>query len=276
MRMIYAAALRSEGAARGAAAAAAGGETNEWPARLPPADELARVLLDSPLGGVVVTDRSGRVTYVSAMVERTSGWRAAEARDRPVAEVLRLVDVTTQASLPCPVARALAEEAPVRFGDASLVSRDGWRTPVQGIVVPLGTGGRTPAGVVLFFQDRTELRQLERHLAHHSQHDPLTGLVNGGAFERALAQAESAGEPCAHALLHVHLDHLAALNEASGRDAGDRLLRAVAMLLETKVRGEDVVARLGGNEFGVLLKDASREQAAALARQIVADAAAFC
>jgi diguanylate cyclase (GGDEF)-like protein/PAS domain S-box-containing protein len=271
MQMIYAAAPRGAGTP-----GAAGSGTHERAARLPATEELARALLESPLGGIIVTDRAGRVSYLNALAERTSGWSGDDARGRPIADVLRLVDGPTQAPVPCPATRVLAGEPQARFGGAALVSCEGWHTPVQGVATPLRGRDDALAGTVIVFQDLTELRQLERHLAYHSRHDPLTGLATRVAFEHALAQAESAGEPGAHALLYLHLDDLTALNEMSGRDAGDRLLRAVTTLLEEKARAGDVVARLGGDEFGVLLKDRTREQAVALACGIVAEAAAFC
>jgi diguanylate cyclase (GGDEF)-like protein/PAS domain S-box-containing protein len=278
MQMIYAAGSRGAGTSgagtSGAGTSGPGSAADEWPARLPAATDLARALLESPLGGVVVADRSGRVSHLNALAERASGWGSAEARGRAVAEVLRLVDAPAQTPVACPVERVLAGAHPVRFGGALLVSRDGWQTPVQGSATVLG-GSADPAGAVVVFQDRTELSQLERHLAYHSRHDPLTGLVNRAAFERVLAQIEGAGGPGSHALLHIHLDRLAALNDALGREAGDRQLRAITALLERKARDGDVVARLGGDDFGMLLRDLPREQAVALAREIVADAAAL-
>ena len=267
MQMMYAAATRHEGLP---GAAAADGAADDGSVGLAAAGELARVLLESPLGGVIVADRAARVSYVNALAERASGLSMREARGKPVAEVLRLLDAATQAPLPCPVGQALDEARQVRFGGASLVSSEGWQTPVKGVAAPLR------GGAVLVFQDLTELRQLERHVAYHSRHDPLTGLVTGVAFERELAQAESASEAGAHALLYLQLDRLAAVNETRGRDTGDRLLRAITALLERCARNGDVVARLGGDEFGVLLKDCARAQAVDLAGEIVAEADGLC
>jgi len=267
MQMTYAAATRNE---EMPGAPAADGAADDEPVRLAAAGELARVLLESPLGGVIVTDRAARVSYVNALAERASGRTMREARGKPVGEVLRLLDAATRAPVPCPVGRAIDEARQVRFGAASLVSCEGWQTPVKGVAAPLR------GGAVLVFQDLSEVRQLERHLAYHSRHDPLTGLATGVSFERALAQAESAGDAGAHALLYLQLDRLGAVNEALGRDAGDRLLRAITALLERRAREGDVVARLGGDEFGVLLKDCARAQAVDLAGEIVAEADGVC
>ena len=175
MQMAYVAAARGEGSP---GALPAGGEADQGPDSSAAAEELARVLLDSPLGGVVVTDRAGRVRHLNAIAERASGWSGAQARGMPVAEVLRLVDAQTQAPVPCPVARALAEEREVRFTGASLVSREGWQTPVRGTAAPTRGRERGPSGAVLVFQDITEQRQLERHLAYHSRQDTIAAAAS--------------------------------------------------------------------------------------------------
>ncbi len=69
-----------------------GVEADQGPGSVAAADELARVLMESPLYGVILADRSGHVGYVNAVAERASGWSEAQARGKPVAEVLRFVD----------------------------------------------------------------------------------------------------------------------------------------------------------------------------------------
>ncbi|WP_203708857.1 GGDEF domain-containing protein, partial [Asanoa iriomotensis] len=85
--------------------------------------------------------------------------------------------------------------------------------------------------------------------------DPLTGLRNRRSFqarlEDLLAEARHDGAPLA--MLMLDLDHFKTINDRHGHPAGDAVLQAVAGLLETTLRPEDVAARLGGEEFGVLL-----------------------
>lgn len=81
--------------------------------------------------------------------------------------------------------------------------------------------------------------------------DPLTGLANRRALEHALARAcAGAG---AFVLLHLDLDHFKAVNDWLGHAAGDHVLREVAQVLRAETRAEDVVARIGGDEFVVLM-----------------------
>ncbi len=107
--------------------------------------------------------------------------------------------------------------------------------------------------------------------------DPLTGLHNRRAFQAGLAEeverARRSGD--AFALLMVDLDRFKALNDRHGHAAGDAALVAVAAVLRQELRMVDLPARLGGEEFGVLLPDAD-EQAALVAAERVRAAIAAC
>jgi len=99
-------------------------------------------------------------------------------------------------------------------------------------------------------------------LAHH---DPLTGLPNRAMFEErareAVARAQRRGETAA--LLFLDLDHFKDINDSLGHDVGDALLRVTAERLRGCVRGEDFVARIGGDEFCILLQGLTEPREAA-------------
>jgi diguanylate cyclase (GGDEF)-like protein len=102
-------------------------------------------------------------------------------------------------------------------------------------------------------------------LRHRAHHDGLTGAVNRSGFghrmQRLLGDAEGGHKV---GLLFVDLDHFKLVNDAHGHDVGDELLRVTASRLAGTVRGGDFVARMGGDEFTIILADAqTREQLAA-------------
>lgn len=101
------------------------------------------------------------------------------------------------------------------------------------------------------------LRASEARMAHLAHHDMLTGLPNRAMFEdrlgQALAQAERAGT--SFALLYMDLDGFKPINDTYGHDAGDEVLRQVAHRLTAVLRKSDTVARIGGDEFAILLVD---------------------
>ncbi|OAI50636.1 hypothetical protein AYO46_09710 [Betaproteobacteria bacterium SCGC AG-212-J23] len=135
------------------------------------------------------------------------------------------------------------------------------------------------SAMVLLRRAQAELRnaalQLERdaqRLSFLAHHDTLTGLPNRAMF------AERAREAVAHArrheknaaLLFLDLDGFKEVNDKLGHDTGDALLKAIAARLRAAVRGDDFVARIGGDEFCVLLQDiADRGEAASVAQKLV-------
>jgi diguanylate cyclase (GGDEF)-like protein len=101
-----------------------------------------------------------------------------------------------------------------------------------------------------------ERRQAERELRRLARHDPLTGLPNRLLFREQLEQALAAGrQQGGIALLHLNLDGFKRVNEAFGHDAGDRLVQECARRLAASLRKTDGVARIGGDEFAVVLGD---------------------
>ena len=111
---------------------------------------------------------------------------------------------------------------------------------------------------------------VERLISFQTSHDPLTGLINRREFEKRLASMMGAlaGGGRQHAICYLDLDHLDMVNDTCGHRAGDAVLRQVAARLQTLVRGTDVLARMGGDQFAALLTDCNREDARAVAEKL--------
>jgi diguanylate cyclase (GGDEF)-like protein/PAS domain S-box-containing protein len=109
-----------------------------------------------------------------------------------------------------------------------------------------------------------ERRALERRLEHKASHDDLTDLNNRASFydhlSRALARARRRGSKVA--LLFVDLDDFKLVNDSFGHQEGDRVLRVVAARLKGCLRGSEMAARIGGDEFAVVLEDVADAGAA--------------
>jgi diguanylate cyclase (GGDEF)-like protein/PAS domain S-box-containing protein len=117
-------------------------------------------------------------------------------------------------------------------------------------------------------RDVTELKRAEDTVRHLAFHDPLTGLANRrlllDRLQQALAASERHRRPAA--LLFLDLDQFKQLNDRQGHDAGDQVLVQVAQRLNGCVRAVDTVARMGGDEFVVLLQDLGDSLAQATAQ----------
>jgi diguanylate cyclase (GGDEF)-like protein len=114
------------------------------------------------------------------------------------------------------------------------------------------------------------LRDLAESLRHQATHDSLTNLTNRAEFERLLQSAigEKLRGDRHWWLLYFDLDQFKVINDTCGHAAGDELIRKVSWLVRARLLPDDVLARVGGDEFGVLLPRRSRSEALALADDI--------
>jgi len=114
--------------------------------------------------------------------------------------------------------------------------------------------------------------QQKERLDYQAHHDSLTGLANRTLFnnllQKGIQQTRRSGKKMA--LLFIDLDHFKEINDSLGHDVGDKVLQEVTRTLQSVVRAEDSISRLGGDEFTVLLADLNRgEDASVLAQKII-------
>ncbi len=111
------------------------------------------------------------------------------------------------------------------------------------------------AGGIAFIVDITERKKLEKEIRHLANHDTLTGLPNRRLFLELMRYGleEAHRNLTKMGLIFLDLDHFKAVNDTLGHEAGDELLKIVADRLKSAVRKADVVARIGGDEFSILL-----------------------
>ncbi len=239
--------------------------------------ERAQVTLQSIGDAVISTDAQGRIEYINPVAENLTTWRLDEARGRPIAEVLTLVDESTRAPIDNPLLCVLGRtHSRSATEHAVLITRSGHEVAIQETAAPICDRQGEVIGAVMVFHDVTHERRLKRALSYQASHDALTGLINRREFDSRLCTAVSAAQrgEATHALLYIDLDQFKVVNDTCGHPAGDRLLRDITGLLQSRVRASDTIARLGGDEFGVLLESCTLEQATRIAdgiRQSIRD-----
>ncbi|MCP5089687.1 MAG: EAL domain-containing protein [Gammaproteobacteria bacterium] len=123
---------------------------------------------------------------------------------------------------------------------------------------------------VLQVQDVTESMQLTVQLEYQASYDELTGLLNRRAFEAQLEGAWALGveRDKTSYLMFMDLDQFKVVNDTSGHTAGDQLLQSVSEILLHSVRDDDIVGRLGGDEFGIILRECPTDVAKRIAESI--------
>ncbi|MCV0397618.1 MAG: EAL domain-containing protein [Rhizobiaceae bacterium] len=117
-----------------------------------------------------------------------------------------------------------------------------------------------------------ELEAANRQIAYNALHDPLTGLPNRRSLDETLAAVRAAEPGGAVALLHLDLDRFKQINDTLGHAAGDAMLVHTATVLRDKAGADDLVARVGGDEFVMLCRSAADEYRLALRAERLVDA----
>ncbi len=150
------------------------------------------------------------------------------------------------------------------------IDRDGGKTYLKLQSYPLYKYKEELAGTVFMIQDITDTKLLELELRTKSETDELTGLKNRRSFQLHFDMQLNIAiknQSCL-SLLMLDLDRFKLINDSYGHSAGDQVLRECADILRETVRGEEIIARLGGEEFGILLPGVNHEQAFTIAERI--------
>lgn len=233
--------------------------------------ELAQVTLESIGDAVITTDTSALITYLNPVAEKLTGWKLAEARGKAIQRVFHILHESTRLPAVNPVERALREGKIVELANHTvLLSLDGKEYAIEDSAAPIRRRDGKVVGGVMVFHDVSEARQLVHEISWQASHDALTGLINRNELENSLTQMLKANRPdgCQHALLFFDLDRFKIVNDSCGHQAGDELLIQLTRIFCQSVRESDRVARVGGDEFAILMKDCTLDEAQATAEKI--------
>jgi diguanylate cyclase (GGDEF)-like protein/PAS domain S-box-containing protein len=199
-----------------------------------------------------------RFSYISPSVATLLGFSAAEALSQPLASLMAAESLTLLRQLMERIRRQFATlGGPVDLAEKiEMVQRssDGRRVPVEVVVSAIADEHGRLKEFVGISRDITERKKAEEKLKYRSTHDSQTGLYNRAYFDAELERiAESRHFPVS--FITVDLDGLKQVNDSRGHDAGDLLIKAAARILRSAFRGEDMIARIGGDEFIAVLTD---------------------
>jgi diguanylate cyclase (GGDEF)-like protein/PAS domain S-box-containing protein len=242
----------------------------ERTAELRASEQRFQALVQHSSEVVILVNRNGRVEYVSESMARVFGYGEADLQGRPLSDIFHTNAGTR-------LREGLAEVAQRPYGvlelELPLQHRDGRECTVQITITNL-LDSPAVGGLVLNTRDISERRQLEDQLSHQAFHDNLTSLANRALFKDRVEHAlkRTLRQTPSVAVLFLDLDGFKEVNDSLGHAAGDRLLIQVSQRLAASVRPGDTVARFGGDEFAVLIEDATDEpELDAVAERILED-----
>jgi len=217
---------------------------------------------------IISTDMQGIINAMNGAAEKLTGYTREELLGRaPLAILHDEVELTaiatgsdpmnTRTRTPFEVLTAGAVAGEMEEKEWTLIRKDGSRTPINLAMRAVKSETGEVSGFVGIAFDITERRQMLNYVTHLATHDQLTGLV-GRALLRdktveAVERARRYGTKVA--VFMIDLDQFKRINDSLGHSSGDQILVETANRLKRSVRSTDVVARVGGDEFVVVMPD---------------------
>ena len=233
--------------------------------------ERSHVTLGSIADAVISTDQDQRITYMNGAAERLTLWSQTEALGNLLTNVLGLDEQSRNRGVLGKLESILqGDDLSGPAAGVVLKRRDGAEIVIHERAAPIRDRDGRTTGIVFVLRDITHERALAARLEHQATHDPLTGLTNRREFEARVTAAieDHRCRGTEYALLYLDLDQFKVINDTCGHAAGDGLIRKVAWLINDQLRGTDVLSRLGGDEFGALLRDVPSDDVLAVAEGI--------
>lgn len=226
---------------------------------------VADRLLETMHGGVLVVDTQGRVRVANDAAAELLGWTPDDLRQADLREILGV------AVLPATDSDSFARNSRTRNRIAKWRRRGGDEIELVVSATALRDGGGSePIGVLYAISDIADRRRAERN-EYGATHDFLTRLPNRSGFDEAF-ETMKARVTAVHrvaALFFIDLDGFKDVNDKYGHLVGDALLQFVATRLRNAIRGTDLLARYGGDEFVLLLDLAYAEDAALVGDKLI-------
>ncbi|MBL6752051.1 MAG: EAL domain-containing protein [Nevskia sp.] len=236
--------------------------------RLQASQQLHRSIFESAPMAFIATDPAGVIRQINGAAERLL-WYKSEDLAGQVA-FMRLCDVSGIESLgdepaeagaaPDSPFEALVTRARSGFTDeheCALVRKDGSRVQVQLAINSLRDADGAIEGFLAVATDISQRKRREDYARHVAYHDPVTGLPNRSLLNDRLKLAieHAKRDNTRIGMLMLDIDHFKRINDLLGTPVGDQVLATIAQRLASSLRGSDTVARIGGDEFVVLLPD---------------------
>jgi diguanylate cyclase (GGDEF)-like protein/PAS domain S-box-containing protein len=226
--------------------------------RLSHEDATYRAAFDQwPTTAMVLDQVTLRIIAANPAAQRSLGYSLEELRHVSFGELFTAEGMDTEALM-----ERLKTAPPRTSIELRQFCRDGSQRNVEAVCYPI-TLGKSP-GIAVAVHDitirrkvETQLREKQQHLETLAHHDQLTGLPNrlylAAHLPQAIEEAKAAGRSLA--VLFLDLDRFKHINDSRGHDTGDKLLKTVAQRIRSTMRSQDVVVRMGGDEFVVIMKD---------------------
>lgn len=216
---------------------------------------------------VAITHAGGEIVYLNKTGRTLLGFKS----DGPIPGI-KLSDVVPEWARTLLIGEAIPSA--IRHGswsgETALIDRSGREAPVSQVILAHRTSGGEVEFLSTIARDISDRKMQTAHLEYLATHDPLTNLPNRTLFLDRLNHTLLAAqrEEGSFGLLIIDLDRFKEINDTLGHPVGDAVLKEVGVRLKRALRDSDTVARIGGDEFAVILPNVNREGGRAAIRKI--------
>ncbi|WP_321391626.1 EAL domain-containing protein [uncultured Desulfuromusa sp.] len=219
------------------------------------------LILQSTEEGIFELNQDGICLFINRAAQQILGFSEGELLGQDIHKLIHhCVDEESGKENPnCPLINIFKTHESIHIPDDIKIRKDGSEFIADTFAYPVIDHEKV--SVVVMFRDATEERKLQKRIQYMAKFDRLTGLQNRYAFEQCLtaAIANVHSESQQHVLCYIDLDQFKIINDTVGHVAGDAMLQELSLYLNKRIRKGDVLGRLGGDEFGLLLHNCCLE-----------------
>jgi diguanylate cyclase (GGDEF)-like protein/PAS domain S-box-containing protein len=227
------------------------------------------LLISHMRDGIMITDRRGRILLCNPAALTMTGWEKGRAMGGDIREIFKIIHPKTRDNLTGDLFDILARQNRFEMRGLDLCRHDsGEALPIEGTLTRFQRPGTGEFSVLVTFRDDSAHRQRYRRFEEFSYRDPLTGIHNRRYLEEGLRRLD-VKRNLPLAVMMIDINGLKSANDRYGHQVGDQIIQLVGSILKSVCREEDIVARVGGDEFEILLPRTPRTQASKIKKRIL-------
>lgn len=230
--------------------------------------ELLKATLLSMGDAVITTDKDGNIGIVNAVAEKLTGWAQDKVAGEPFDMIFKFLNKGSKEKYKSPLDKVLNTGEMIQDQNQMIIiSKEGKEIPIEDSASPITDENGNINGAVLVFRDYTEKKEKQAKIEYLSLHDQLTGLYNRRFLEEELKRLDT-GSNLPLTIVMLDVNGLKLINDAFGHAIGDLTLQRAAIIMREECRGDEIIARFGGDEFVILLPRTNPEDAEGLVKRI--------